>query len=131
MVLIGLISYPLYLWHWPILTFPRMIRGAEPSINTRIAGVLLSFALAWLTWRFVEKPIRFGRKTWIRNTSLVSVSVLIGAFGYAAHQDGFLQRFPNFTTDFVPIPSPEPASLAIMGTGLAGLTSLHRRKAKR
>ena len=36
----------------------------------------------------------------------------------------------NFTTDFVPIPSPEPATLAIMGTGLAGLTSLHRRKAK-
>lgn len=99
MVLIGLISYPLYLWHWPILAFPRMIRRAELSVTARIAGILLSFALAWVTWRLVEKPIRFGRKTWIKNSALVSASAMIGCFGYVAHQGGYIQRFPKVTAD--------------------------------
>ena len=67
LVWIGLISYPLYLWHWPLLTFARIFgshmpdASQMPPIELRIAVVLLSFALAWLTFEFVEKPFRFGK----------------------------------------------------------------------
>jgi peptidoglycan/LPS O-acetylase OafA/YrhL len=59
-VFIGLISYPLYLWHWPLLSFARMGPDEELSGSVLIALVALAFLLAWLTYEFVEKPIRFG-----------------------------------------------------------------------
>ena len=98
-VFVGLISYPLYLWHWPILTFPRIIRGGEVSGSVRAMGVLLSFGLACATWRYIESPIRFGRKTWIKPAALVVISVMIGLAGYAAYRDGFIARFPNALED--------------------------------
>ncbi|WP_248797563.1 acyltransferase family protein [Pseudomonas sp. MWU13-2105] len=58
---IGLISYPLYLWHWPLLSFTRIIESATPSLESRIALLILAFALAWATYRFIERPIRLGR----------------------------------------------------------------------
>ena len=60
MVWIGLISYPLYLWHWPILSFLRIIESEVPKVELRIAALALSFILATLTYHLVEKPIRFG-----------------------------------------------------------------------
>jgi peptidoglycan/LPS O-acetylase OafA/YrhL len=100
MVFVGLISYPLYLWHWPMLTFPRIIRGSELSVATRTAGVLLSFGLAWATWHYIERPIRFGRKTWIKTAALTAMSVVIGSAGYSAYSsDGFAGRFPDFIRD--------------------------------
>lgn len=56
----GLISFPLYLWHWPLLSFARIVSSEEPSTNIRIAAVVFSCLLAWLTARFIEKPIRHG-----------------------------------------------------------------------
>ena len=64
LVWIGLISYPLYLWHWPLLTFARILDGGRQSSSLiRIAMVSLAILLAWLTYRFIEKPIRFHPKT--------------------------------------------------------------------
>jgi peptidoglycan/LPS O-acetylase OafA/YrhL len=57
----GLISFPLYLWHWPLLTFARIIESEVPSLNIRIAAILLSIVLAWITYKFVECPIRSGK----------------------------------------------------------------------
>jgi peptidoglycan/LPS O-acetylase OafA/YrhL len=57
LVLVGLISYSLYLWHWPVLAFYRYIYGAVGSI----AGVLLFVAMIILSvasYRWVEKPCR-------------------------------------------------------------------------
>src|SRR5229473_34897 len=59
LVSIGLISYPLYLWHWPLLSFARIVESGSPSRGIKLAVVLLSSLLAWLTYRYVEKPIRF------------------------------------------------------------------------
>lgn len=56
----GLISFPLYLWHWPILSFARIIEGGVPSRDIRIAAVSLAIFLAWMTFEFIEKPVRFG-----------------------------------------------------------------------
>ena len=60
---VGLISYPLYLWHWPLLVFTQIYRSGLPLTNLqRVLLLALSFALAWLTYKFVEKPIRFGKR---------------------------------------------------------------------
>jgi hypothetical protein len=98
-VFVGLISYPLYLWHWPILTFARILHGGEVSASVRIAGALLSFALAWVTFRFVESPIRFGPRTWIKPVALVAMSAAVAGLGYAAYRDGFIERFPKVVED--------------------------------
>ena len=57
-VFVGLISYSLYLWHWPLLAFPRVIEMGPLSIGTRVGAVALSVALAVLSYRFVELPFR-------------------------------------------------------------------------
>jgi len=51
----GLISFPLYLWHWPLLSFARIVESEVPSRNIRISAVVLSIVLAWLTFRLVEQ----------------------------------------------------------------------------
>jgi peptidoglycan/LPS O-acetylase OafA/YrhL len=58
LVWVGLISYPLYLWHWPLLSFARIMESATPGTLLRIALLLAGFLLAWLTYRLLERPIR-------------------------------------------------------------------------
>jgi len=58
LVFIGLISYPLYLWHWPLFSFARIFNGEEISALFKILLILLSFVLAWITYVFIEKPFR-------------------------------------------------------------------------
>ena len=60
MIFVGLISYPLYLWHWPLLSFARIVDSGEPGLFVRVTAVALSFVLATLTYRLVEHPVRFG-----------------------------------------------------------------------
>ncbi|OCK57803.1 acyltransferase family protein [Bradyrhizobium sp. LMTR 3] len=60
MVWIGLISYPLYLWHWPLLVFGGIIKFGPLTLPERELILLASALLAWGTYRFVEMPIRFG-----------------------------------------------------------------------
>jgi peptidoglycan/LPS O-acetylase OafA/YrhL len=58
MVGVGLISYPLYLWHWPILVFAKIVKGGLLTPTDRVTAIAASVALAFLTYRFVEYPIR-------------------------------------------------------------------------
>jgi hypothetical protein len=58
LVYTGLISYPLYLWHWPLLTFARIVEDGTPPAPVRVAALVASFLLADLTYRLVERPIR-------------------------------------------------------------------------
>lgn len=60
MVWIGLVSYSAYLWHWPILAFLRY-GGIEISILVGSVVVALTLMLAWLSYRFVETPLRRSR----------------------------------------------------------------------
>lgn len=101
MVFIGRISYPLYLWHWLLLSLARVLEGALPPRRVRIGLVLLSFALAWLTCRWIEAPIRFGRRARWKIMLLVLGILLVGALGlHVARQNGFparTQAFENIT----------------------------------
>ncbi len=107
-VFVGLISYPLYLWHWPLLSFPQIIQNGEVSSITRICAIILALVLSWATWRFVENPIRFGRRIWIKTAALALTSVVVGGLGYAAYRgNGFPFRFKNLSSDLNPQPQEE------------------------
>ncbi len=96
LVFVGLISYPLYLWHWVLLTFARMANfGEEPARNVRIAAIAISAVLAWLTYRWVEKPIRFsGHRDAIPRGLIASMAVCALAGGVIYMTDGFAFRYP-------------------------------------
>jgi peptidoglycan/LPS O-acetylase OafA/YrhL len=57
-VWIGLISYPLYLWHWPLLSFARIVESQTPAVDVRLALIGASVVLAWITYQFLELPVR-------------------------------------------------------------------------
>ena len=60
-VLLGRISYPLYLWHWPLLVFAQLylLRPLTPAETIIALGAALG--LAWITYQWIERPIRFRR----------------------------------------------------------------------
>ena len=93
MVFVGLISYPLYLWHWPILSFLRLLEGRVPSIPVRIGALALTFVLAWLTYHYVERPLRFGGAVRTKAAGLLVAGMLLGIAGIAIyHLDGLPGR---------------------------------------
>jgi len=63
MVWVGLISYPLYLWHWPLLSFIRIFEAQTPSAAIRVGLLIVSAVLAYLTYRWIERPIRLLKAT--------------------------------------------------------------------
>ena len=93
LVAIGLISYPLYLWHWPLLSFLRIIDGQKPSSEAATLAITVSFALAWLTYLVVEKPLRFGTSAPIKAATLFVAMGMTGSTGYLIYaNNGFAFR---------------------------------------
>jgi len=99
-VFVGLISYPLYLWHWPLIVTGRTIMRGMPNQHERttaIIAVALAVVLAVVTYRYIETPIRrrqgfFARpRTALLAGSLASVALL----GLVTLQSrGFLFAYP-------------------------------------
>jgi peptidoglycan/LPS O-acetylase OafA/YrhL len=88
LVAIGLISYPLYLWHWPLLSFLRIVNGAAPSPIAAALTIFLSFVLAYLTYLLVEMPLRFGKSAQFKAALLFVVMSVIGTAGYLTYANG-------------------------------------------
>jgi peptidoglycan/LPS O-acetylase OafA/YrhL len=87
LVWVGLISYPLYLWHWPLLFFVRQMGTGAPGIKVRIAVLIASVVLAYLTYLVVERRIRFGKpgkKVLISCLGMATIGV-VGWVTYAQH----------------------------------------------
>jgi peptidoglycan/LPS O-acetylase OafA/YrhL len=110
LVWFGLISYPLYLWHWSLLSFARILSSSVPEVEIRIGVVVLSVLLSWLTYRFVEKPIRFGNGIqfsitflgkWFVSKKAITITLVVGLFliglaGYVAnYKNGSHSRLVN------------------------------------
>jgi peptidoglycan/LPS O-acetylase OafA/YrhL len=89
-VWIGLVSYPLYLWHWPLLSFARIVAAGTPPLATRMAAVALSVLLAALTYYLVEKQVRHGRATYRKVAALCVLAIVVGYAGYNAYARGGL-----------------------------------------
>jgi peptidoglycan/LPS O-acetylase OafA/YrhL len=95
LVWIGLISYPLYLWHWPLLVFGAAIKFQPLTLGEREVILLLSTVLAWATYAYIEKPIRFGAPSPRKLRTLCAGMVLVGvAGGVVALGRGFDFRLP-------------------------------------
>ncbi|MDD2767814.1 MAG: acyltransferase family protein [Methylococcus sp.] len=95
MVFIGVISYPLYLWHWLLLSFGLILRSGEPLHHRAAILVAAAFLLAWLTYRYIECPVRFGAPAHQRFklVSLWSLLACAGALGYGVFRfDGLPER---------------------------------------
>jgi len=89
----GLISFPLYLWHWPLLSFARIIETDLPHRNIRIVAIIFSIILAWITYKIVEHPMRFGKYNKTKVTVLISLMTFIGYVGYYLYiHDGLSSR---------------------------------------
>jgi peptidoglycan/LPS O-acetylase OafA/YrhL len=85
---IGLVSYSLYLWHWPVLVlFRHFANGEMPNAQEGLVLIGISFALAYFSWRFVERPFRRNSQFhWKRakRPALVISALLLSAIGIAA-----------------------------------------------
>lgn len=88
MVWFGLISFPLYLWHWPLLSLQRIVGAYAPPPADRLRMVALAIALAWLTYRFIERPIRTSGGGLMTPALLAAGMAAIGVAGAATYALG-------------------------------------------
>jgi len=79
LVFVGLISYPLYLWHWPLLSFATILGSGTVPVEVRAVIVALSFVLSYLVFRFIEMPIR----TRLPLRSSAALATSLGTLGIA------------------------------------------------
>ena len=136
-VLIGLISYSLYLWHWPIFALLRSNKlSLHLSAGEAVFGVVASIALAVFSYRFVEQPFRkrrlLGEQKPLLTASLASLvavsivgAVLYGAGGFPARVPVDAARFEAATIDSNPVRddciNTFPADgLCVVGSGIDG-----------
>ncbi|MCX2889734.1 acyltransferase family protein [Pseudomonas sp. DCB_BI] len=84
MVWVGAISYSLYLWHWPVLALIRYYTGQhELTMAWLLVFAVASVALAWLSFRFIETPVRKARG-FVRHApkwAMAAAAVVLVAWG--------------------------------------------------
>jgi hypothetical protein len=97
LVFIGLLSYSLYLWHWPIIVFAKYI--FDYSVFNITVMLALSFVLAYLSWLIIEQPIR--KKTFLKTRKelfigfFISTLILLSIAAFINKQAGLPERFKN------------------------------------
>ena len=97
---IGLISYPLYLWHWPLLSFARILERGQPEWHISLFCIAIAFVLSLLTYFFIERPIRFGNHQKAKTYTLITLMVITAGIGFSTYiSDGFKARFANQSID--------------------------------
>ncbi len=99
LVYVGLISYSLYLWHWPILVFSRAWLVRPLTTLEAVALIAVSFAFADLSWRFVESPFRGKRGRFSRYQiyamGSIATLMMIGVGATIDLRDGIPSRVPK------------------------------------
>lgn len=92
MVALGLISYPLYLWHWPIFSYLRIVEGEEPGLWLLLVGASLALLLSVLTYGFVEKPLRHSHKVSVLILLIVAMVTVVAVGRAIRKADGYPER---------------------------------------
>jgi len=95
LVFVGLISYSLYLWHWPLYVFSRYVLFRDLSPVETATLIVASFVLAILSWQFIERPFRRPvSSVRLYPAAATAMAVAFGAGSIAASTDGLPQRLP-------------------------------------
>ncbi|MDO9383500.1 MAG: acyltransferase family protein [Hyphomicrobiaceae bacterium] len=100
LVFVGLISYSLYLMHWPVAVFLRAYLLRTPNGLEILFSLIATFGLALFCWRWIERPFRRKAFPWGRPLILASTGAalfavaLVGVTGVAT--DGFRKRYEDF-----------------------------------
>lgn len=89
-VFIGKISYSLYLWHWPLIYFYKYLEPENFTFDVKIILILFSILLAYVTYIFVENPLRY--REWKLKTVYISGFSVILVFMLGTN---FLKRFDD------------------------------------
>jgi peptidoglycan/LPS O-acetylase OafA/YrhL len=111
LVYVGLISYSLYLWHWPLLALDKAAGGSSQVVRLELVGI--AFVLAILSYRYVETPFRRMRTSPRRAVAVgVACAALIAATGFTV-----AVKSPP------PIKPPEIKRLACEGVGVLSAPS--------
>ncbi len=103
---LGAVSYPLYLWHWPLLVIPAIYLGRDLGVIERCGLLVLTAILAGVTHRYVEEPLRNNawtpRAVLKRASIATTASVLVGALIISAHSNSIsLANGVQFSLDEV------------------------------
>lgn len=132
-VTIGLMSYSLYLWHWPVKVFSHYwFTGLHSPLAMRVAVVVASFGLGWLSWRFIEGPFRRkrsdGATRWVFAGAGAAVALTLVAGVAVVGRNGVPERFPaevvQFAAAYEDRPSQEEADLTLAEAKAGALTEL-------
>jgi len=112
-VWIGLISYSLYLWHWPIIVFWRYTLDGPLTGADSAALIAVSIVIAWASWKFVEQPFRskalFPAKRmwrWSFGGMGVLTAILLALLpqgGWSARFDPDTLKYAQATADHSPV----------------------------
>jgi len=96
---VGLISYPLYLWHWPLLSFAEIIAAKVPAPQYRVLCLLMAVVLAWLTYLVIERPYR-ARSFRMRQLVILGASMaVLGLLGFnILHREGLPFRHEQLSS---------------------------------
>jgi peptidoglycan/LPS O-acetylase OafA/YrhL len=97
-VIVGLMSYSLYLYHQPVFAFARIASLDQPSRAMMALLIAPVFLLAWASWRFVERPFRDRGRTSTRTVVgfwLATSAAVLAIGGAMAATSGFKARWPE------------------------------------
>lgn len=95
MVFLGLISYPLYLWHWPLLSFAYIYSGQTPAVLIRVIALGASLVLSIITFLLIEPPLRFGKLAKIKATLLLCMLCSCGGIGLYIQKNNGIEDRPS------------------------------------
>ena len=132
-VFFGLISYSLYLWHYPIFAFLRYFEIFEKSIIVKLCAILLTILISIFSYYFIERPFRkkkiISLKTLIIYI-LISVIILLSYSVYILNTEGIKKRFDeilknletsNITRNFLRITNNPESNVLLMGDSHAAV----------
>jgi peptidoglycan/LPS O-acetylase OafA/YrhL len=93
---IGKISYPIYLWHWPLFSYSYILYGHTPPAEVMIFLIFITFIASFITYKFIETPLRFNTSKNITAFSLLVVMIGFATFGqWVKHNEGMPNRNAN------------------------------------
>ena len=98
LVWFGLISFPLYLWHWPILSFARIASESQPLSNWfLVISIFFSIFMSWITYRYVEMEAQITRHKKFITLLLIFMMALFWLLGaHLRNSGGYSFRFKEF-----------------------------------